>query len=171
MPYALKYSKTTMYADDTSLAYPAKSVSAISSVMNYELQNHRKWLFRNKLFLNVANTTSMLIGTRNALQDESNGELLWANFEISEELFEQKTCFKYLGIQIDSQLKWKEHVASVSLKVSRAIGMIKFLPTDTLKLLYRGLIETHLRSCCSVWGNYRLAHAQFLRDYKIDLCV
>ena len=56
---------------------------------------------------------------------------------------EQRTCVKYLGIQIDNQLKkWKQHVASVSLKVSRGIGMIKyakrFIPTETLKLLYRG---------------------------------
>ena len=157
MPYALKYSKTTMYADDTSLAYSAKSVSDISNVMNYELESLRKWLFSNKLSLNVAKTTSMLIGTRNRLQDKSNGELHRTNFNISDELIEQKTCVKYLGIQIDSQLKWKEHVESVSLKVSRAIGMIKyakkFLPTETLKLLYRGLIEPHLRFCCSVWGS------------------
>ena len=29
----------------------------------------------------------------------------------------------------------------------------KFLPTETLKLLYRGLIEPHLKLCCSDWGN------------------
>ena len=56
-----------------------------------------------------------------------------------------RTCVKCLGIQIDNQLKWKEHIASVSLKVSRAAGMIKYakklLPKETLKLLYRGLVE------------------------------
>ena len=64
----------------------------------------------------------MLIGTRNTLRDKSNGELLKTGFKISEELTEQKTSVKYLGIQINNQLKWKEHVASVSRKVSRAIG-------------------------------------------------
>ena len=126
MPYAPTYSKTTMYADDTSLAYSAKSVSDISKVLNCELEGHRKWLLSNKLSLNVAKTAYMLTGKRNALQDKSNGELLWTNFKISEELIDQETCVKYLGIQIDNQLKWKEHVASVSLKVSRAIGMIKY---------------------------------------------
>ena len=157
MPCALKCSKITMYADDTSLAYSAKSVSDISNVMNYELENLRKWLSGNKLSLNVAKATSMLIGTRNTLQDKNNGELLKTELKISEELIEQKTSVKYLGIQIDNQLKWKEHVASVSMKVSRVIGMIKYakkiLPPETLKLLYRGLIEPHIRFCCSVWGN------------------
>ena len=89
--------------------------------MNYEIESPRKWLFSDKLSLNVCKTTSMLIGTGNALQNKSNGELLQTNFRISEELIEQKISVKYLGTQIDSQIKWKEHVASVSLKVSRAI--------------------------------------------------
>ena len=60
----------------------------------------------------------MLIGTTNALQDKSNQELLRTEFKITEEFIEQNTCVKYLGIQIDSWLKWKGHVASVLLKVS-----------------------------------------------------
>ena len=97
-----------MYADDTSLAYSAKSVSDISNVMNNELESFRTWLSGNKPSLNVAKTTSMLIGTRNTLQDKDNGEL-----------FRQ-------SIQSDNQLKWKEHVVSVSMKVSHAIGMIRY---------------------------------------------
>ena len=34
MPYALKQSKTTMHADDASLAYSARCVSDISNAMN-----------------------------------------------------------------------------------------------------------------------------------------
>ena len=98
----------------------------------------------------------MLIGTKSALQDKSNGELLRKEFKMVE-VIEQKTCVKYLGIQIDSQLKWKKHVL-VSLKVSRAMEMIKyakkFLLTKELKLLYRGhVVKLHLRFCCSLWGN------------------
>ena len=51
MPCALKCSKITIYADDTSLAYSAKSASDISNVMNYELESLRKWLSGNKLSL------------------------------------------------------------------------------------------------------------------------
>ena len=113
MPYALKCSKVTMYADDTSLAYSAKNVNDIAKVINYELENLRKWLYSNKLSLNVAKTTSMLIDTKKKLQDKSNGEPLRTNFRISGELIEQKTGVKYLGILIDNQLEWKDHVSSV----------------------------------------------------------
>ena len=81
---------------------------------NYERESLRKWLHSSKLSLNVAKTISMLIGTKNALQDKSNGELLRTEFKTAEEVIEQKTCVKYLGIQIDNQLKM-ERICSVSV--------------------------------------------------------
>ena len=161
-----------MYADNTSLAYSVKNADDISNVMNYKLESLRKCLYSNKLSLNVAKT-SKVIGTRNALQDKSNGKFLRTNFNTSEELIELMICVKYLGIgiQISSQLKWKEHVASLSLEVPRATKMIKyvkrFLLTETLKWLYCELIETHLRFCWSVWGNFGVrTRKKFLRDYN-----
>ena len=63
---------------------------------------------------------------------------------------------RYLGVNIDSSLDWKDHKKAISSKVSRAIGFLKhgrsFLPQDTLKTLYTGIVEPHFRYCCSVWG-------------------
>ena len=63
---------------------------------------------------------------------------------------------KYLGVQIDCSLDWNEHIKTVSAKVSRAVGFLKhaknFLPRDSLKTLYTGIVEPHFRYCCSVWG-------------------
>ena len=59
-------------------------------------------------------------------------------------------------MQIDCSLDWKEQIKAVSAKVSRAIGFLKhaksFLPKETLKTLYTGIVEPHFRYCCSVWG-------------------
>ena len=124
--------------------------------MNFELENLKEWLHGNKLSLNVAKTKSMLIGTSHTLHDKITGEPLRANFEISGKPIEQKASVKYLGIQIDSQLKWKDHIEVVSSKGTRAIRMIKyskkFIPKYTLKILYQGLVELHFRFCCLVWG-------------------
>ena len=66
----------------------------------------------------------------------------------------QKT--KYLGVEIDCSLDRKEQIKAVSTKVSRAVGFLKhaksFLPKDTLKSIYTGIVEPHFRYCCSVWG-------------------
>ena len=66
----------------------------------------------------------------------------------------QKT--KCLGVQIDNSLHWKEHIKTVSTKVSRAIGFLKHAKTllgqETLKTLYTGIVEPHFRYCCSFWS-------------------
>ena len=61
-----------------------------------------------------------------------------------------------LGVQVDNSLNWKEHIKTVSIKVSRAIGFLKHAKTllgqETLKTLYTGIVEPHFRYYCSVWG-------------------
>ena len=63
---------------------------------------------------------------------------------------------RYLEVYIDSFLDRKEHIKSVSNNVTRALGILKyaksFLPLETLKTLYLGVVEPHFRCCCSVWG-------------------
>ena len=63
---------------------------------------------------------------------------------------------KYLGVQVDNSLDWKEHIKAVFSKVSRAIGFLKharnILPMASLKTLHSGIVEPHFRYCCSVWG-------------------
>ena len=76
--------------------------------------------------------------------------------KIRENELEVVQTTKYLGVQIDSNLDWKEQTKAVSTKVSRAIGFLRhaksFLPMASLKTLYTGIVELHFRYCCSVWG-------------------
>ena len=80
----------------------------------------------------------------------------------------QKT--KYLGVQIDNKLDWKEHIKTVSSKVSRAIGLLKhaksFLPENTLRTMYTGIVEPHFRYCCSVWGCCGLTEINWLQKLQ-----
>ena len=54
----------------------------------------------------------MIIETKGMLIDE-NGEKQLSNFTLWE-LIQQKDVTKYLGVQIDTQLKWKDHISQVS---------------------------------------------------------
>ena len=62
---------------------------------------------------------------------------------------------KYFGIEVDRNLNWKGHIKGLSSKFRKASGIIKhaktFLPQDTLKRLYTGIVEPHFRLCCSAW--------------------
>ena len=75
---------------------------------------------------------------------------------IREEHIEVICNTKYLGVQIDENLTWKNQIKSVTEKASRAIGFLKFakhfLPEAVLKTLYTSIVEPHFQYCCSVWG-------------------
>ena len=63
---------------------------------------------------------------------------------------------KYLGVQVDNSLDWKEQIKAISSKVSEAMGLLKhakiFLPESSLKSLCFSKVEPHFRYCCSVRG-------------------
>ena len=155
LPQAVQGSTVSMYADDTSLCHQSNDITQLNKAINNDLRHLDTWLQGNKLSLNVAKTNSMLITTkqkRNILKDTNLD--LDLNLRESELEVVQKT--KYLGVQIDCSLDWKEQIKAVSAKVSRAVGFLKhaknFLPRETLKTLYTGIVEPHFRYCCSVLG-------------------
>ena len=104
----------------------------------------------SKLSFNVAKTHSMLISTKQKGSSlRSQNEALELKIRDNELVVVQKT--KYLGVQIDCSLDWKEQLNAVAV-----IGFLRhakpFLPKASLKTLYTGIVEPHFRYCCSVWG-------------------
>ena len=103
----------------------------------------------------MVKTRAMLISTKlkyKALQIQNHA------FHMNVKCKELDTVVntRYLGVNIDSSLDWKEHIKVLSSKVSRAIGFLKharnFVPQDTLKTFYTGIVEPHFCYFCSVWG-------------------
>ena len=109
LPQAVQASTVFMYADDTSLCHQSNDITQLNKAVNNDLRHLDTWLQGNELSLNVAKTHSMLITTkqkRNILQEKNlNLELNVCESELE---VVQKT--KYLGVQIDCSLDWKEHI-------------------------------------------------------------
>ena len=69
---------------------------------------------------------------------------------------ECKDHVKYLGVLLDSHLRWKYHIDNVALKISRIIGVIARLrhlvPFTTLLSIYRSLILPYQSYGLAAWG-------------------
>ena len=149
-----------MYADDTSLCCQSSNMTQLNEAINNDLQQLDTWLQGNKLSLNVDKTNSMLLCTKqkhNILKSLDEG----LDLKIHENELQIVKKTKYLGVQIDNSLDWKEHIKSVSSKISRAICFLKhaksFLHLETSNILYTGIVEPHFRYFCSVCGCARTA--------------
>ena len=77
----------------------------------------------------------------------------------------------YLRIQIDNSLDWKEHSKVTSSKVSKAVGLLlhakPFLPEETLKTFYTGIVEPDFCYCYLVWecsGVTKINQLQMLQN-------
>ena len=108
----------TMYADDTSISFAAKSVNDLNMTLNRELDSVRKWLQGNKLSLNVLKTQAMVIGSRPNLKKISTKLVEPPSFSIGGSDVELVGNVKYLGVQIDRHLAWDEHVHFLRSRVS-----------------------------------------------------
>lgn len=66
------------------------------------------------------------------------------------------TSVKYLGVHVDAKLTWKDHIAYVCNKISRAIGVMykirNHITKEALLLIYRSLVHSYILYCIETWG-------------------
>ena len=110
-----------MYADDTHLTYSNGNIHSIQSSLNEDLLNINGWLTANKLTLNMTKTEFMLIGSRQKLNNLPS----LPSLNINNVPIKHYQCSKSLGVLIDENLKWENHVDALSKKISSGIGAIK----------------------------------------------
>ena len=134
-----------MYSHDTGICYHSHEVTQLNEAINnlYKLEN---WLEGNRLSLNVVKTRAMLISTKEKYKDLQN-----QGHDICVKILDTVMKTRYLAVNIDGSLDWKVYIKAILPKVSRAIS---FLPQDSLKTLYTGIVEPHFRYCCSVWDSF-----------------
>ena len=133
LPFALDRTKATMYGDDTSISYSSRSVTDLSQVIKTDLDRIRLWFeglwlsFENTVSLNVTKTQSMILGSGVRLRSLGfNDEMASPDFQINEDRIAYKSNLQYIGVQIDSQLSWKEHITVALSKISRGVGMLRY---------------------------------------------
>jgi len=64
---------------------------------------------------------------------------------------------KFLGIYVDEQLTWNEHINNISIKIAKSIGVIfrivYLLPSNIRLNLYYSLIYSYLSYCNIAWAS------------------
>ena len=165
MPSCFKKCAVHLYADDTVIYHSNEDPKVIESVLNQELLKLHNWMGQNRLKINCSKTVCMLIGTKHMLRKRGTMNLKISNTHIS-----QVQCFKYLGIFIDSELKWNIHIDEVCKKVSKMISYLgrvrHFVNESSLKLLYNSAIMPHLDYGDVIWQSAAKIHLDQLQKLQ-----
>ena len=100
--------------------------------MQTEINKISKWLNANKLSINTIKTKFMLF--RSLKKKQKQNIIL----SINEQIIKQVKNITFLGVNIDENLTWKEHINLISkkiIKVSSIIARIRhFTNLNTLKV-------------------------------------
>ena len=147
---AIKYSEVHHFADDTNLLNFKSCVNSIKKEVNYDLKNLSNWLKTNKISLNVGKTELVLFTSSKKqlecdLKIKLNGKRLYETDSV-----------KYLGIQIDKRLTWKQHIKHLAFKLNKANAMLSklrhVLDIKTRRSVYYAIFESHLFYASLVWA-------------------
>ena len=145
-----KEANVFLFADDTAMTIKAKTFDELQIKIDNVLPNISQWFFANRLSLNT-NKTMYQIYARTKTK-----ELV---VQINGSNIKRQQSIRYLGVIVDENLKWKNHIKNISSKISRNIGIMGrakyFLSSRELLFLYNAFVLPYINYCAVVWGrNY-----------------
>jgi len=145
-----------LFADDTNMFLVGKNVDDLIQTMNIELDKIVKWLECNKLSLNTTKTKFMIFSSKRRHPNHHS------NIIINGEDIEKVSAIKFLGVTLNCNLSWLNHIQKTKVKVAKNIGVIckarRVLQQSTLALLYNTFIQPYLIYCIEVWGSASDSH-------------
>lgn len=142
--------KLCLFADDSSVFYANKTVQQNMERMKPDIEIINEYFRLNKLSLN-ANKTKFV-----HFAPAQKKFIAEENLNADGFVIEKVNSIKYLGVHIDSQLTWANHVDHVCGRVAAAAGILRklsFLPRKILRQLYFSLAHSHLSYAAIVWAS------------------
>lgn len=153
------------YADDTALLFTADTWEEVFRAANEGINEVTQWLTNNTLSLNTEKTKYLAFSIRESTQPSVN-LCITAHTCLPLHLKNNRTCsckslertqlIKYLGVFIDNNLTFKQHINKLTCRIRKLIYIFKRLrqvaDMKILKLTYTTLCQSLLTYCIVAWG-------------------
>ncbi|KAL0868710.1 hypothetical protein ABMA27_008153 [Loxostege sticticalis] len=142
--------KCILFADDTTIIVKSDGNTSLDSVANTALTNIIEWLEAHDLRINLQKTKIMQFRTYRSSKQHYN--ILYDNNKIDE-----VESYKFLGVNIDTHLNWKEHIDIVCRKLQRFTFALKNvrqnISIEAALTAYHGYVSSVLSYGILLWGN------------------
>ena len=116
-----------MYIDDTTLYVCGEDNRVLQEKIQEDLDRISDWLAQNKLSLNTDKTHFMILGTQQRIKAHDNGinPINPISLQFNGSALSRVRSTKCLGVIIDENLLWHEHVDFLCKKVIASLSMLK----------------------------------------------
>ena len=131
LPLYTKNVSTDLYADDTTLYDIQDSMERIEDNLQSALNNLHVWCSNNGMILNSSKTKVLLVTTNQKRQRLHNENL---DLKFNNESLNMISNDKILGIYVDNNLNWSDHIKHLSRKITSSIWLLSKIKNSCLKL-------------------------------------
>ena len=145
-----------VFADDTCLVYSGKKQKRLPEIINADQQKISEWFKANKLTVNPSKSNIIIIPPK------LNQLPVTIKTYLNNTLISQTSVANYLGITIDTDLKFHNHIVLLEHKISRTIGILsKLCHFFASKRPSQNILCPHAQSTY-VWSTYLGLYFSFL---------
>ena len=171
---------TDLYADDTTFYFIDTSQACIEQQLQTALFKLSEWCKENGMLINTTKTKVMLITTPQKRVYLNNYVL---QLKYNNEALSVVACEKILGVLIDNNLTWTNHIDAVAKKIVSNLWLLSriksYLTTNQRVQFYKSYVQPHIDYCNAIWGGtsqrnldriYRLQKraCKIILDYQYD---
>ncbi len=136
-----------LFADDTKL-YSKINDDEDSDKLQDDLTKLEEWSTKCLLAFNPDKCKVLHLGKKKSTY----------NYTLSETTIQTSPCEKDLGVHVDHDLKFTEHIDKAVNKAHAIMGSIRrafrYLDSDIFLKMYKGLVRPHLEYAIQVWHPY-----------------
>ena len=126
-------------------------ISKVDDFVNNELEQIYDWLSVNRLSFDLTKTKFMIFHPKQ--KDISS---IIPKIVINDIPIEKVDNFSFLGVCLDSNLKWDGHIQFLVTKLGKYTGIVnklkRYLPVDISRILYSSMVNSHLNYAILAWG-------------------
>jgi hypothetical protein len=158
------YGSITSFADDTALCYRRDSWDQIEREMNLDLAALQWWFSTNSMLLSPEKTKFVNFSLRQDINFQNPIvykclKCLSSNtFCISKcAIVGRVNCIKYLGLTLDQELNWKQHIFTLKQKLNNTLRIFYFLnnlfnSVSILRMIYFSIVHSRIDYGLTYWG-------------------
>jgi len=143
--------KTRLFADDTNGFVTADSPTQLKHLISSFLADIFSWCSENKLTVNLDKTCYTIFKNKNKIIPDTLNNIKLTGAQIS-----RVPSAKYLGITLDENLSWEEHITNINkslIKTSNSFKIIKRRVHEENKAtLYYAYIYSRIQYGIEVYG-------------------
>ena len=128
----------------------SKSVYRLNKYVNFDLKNLTYWLNANRISLNPKKTELVIFKDQRKKLDSP------IKIKLNHKRLYPSKSVKYLGIKIDENLNWKQHIHVNAIKLNRANTLLftirNYVNKHILRTIYFTIFDSHINYADLIWG-------------------